>query len=213
MVEHVEVARKAWTGERFSHHGPVLDVTDLLVRPAPARPPQLWIGGWVDAAIRRAARIGDGYVSPSTGVRDTARRIEVLDQEAARVGRTEPVPVSAFTWSAFDDGAGITAAVRAGVGHLHDGYREWYSSSSDWGGGREFGEKLASFSDGTGWIQSGTSEQLLDRLGTLGATFARSRPFELGVRLHYPGMERAEVLDAMARFAAEVLTPLRAIAA
>lgn len=213
LVEHVEVARKAWTGERFSHRGPTLEVKDLMVRPAPGRPPQLWIGGWVDGAIRRAARLGDGYVSPSTGVRDTARRVAVLDEEAARVGRAEPVAVSTFTWSAFDDGAGISAGVLAGVGHLHEGYREWYSSSSDWGGGREFGEKLASFSDGTGWIQSGTSEQLLDRLGTMATTFARSRPFELGVRLHYPGMERAEVLDAMARFAAEVMTPLRSLVA
>src|SRR4051812_23406359 len=204
LVEHVEVARKAWTGERFSHHGPVLDVEGLLVRPAPLRPPQLWIGGWVDAAICRAARIGDGYVSPSTGVRDTGRRIAVLDDEAARAGRTAPLPVSTFTWSAFDDGAGISPTVRAGAAHLHEGYREWYSSSSDWGGGREFGEKLSSFADGTGWIQSGSSEQLLDRLGSLATAYAPGRPFELGVRLHYPGMERAEVLDAMARFAAEV---------
>jgi hypothetical protein len=96
------------------------------------------------------------------------------------------------------------------VAHLHEGYREWYSSSSDWGGGREFGEKLSSFADGTGWIQSGSSGQLLDRLGGLASAFARDRPFELGVRFHYPGMERAEVLDAMARFAAEVMAPLRA---
>lgn len=210
LVEHVEVARKAWTGERFSHHGPALDVEDLLVRPAPRRPPALWIGGWVDAAIRRAARIGDGYVSPSTGVRDTARRIAILDAEAAEVGRPEPLPVSTFTWSAFDDGNGISPSVQAGVQHLHRGYREWYSSSSDWGGGREFGEKLSSFADGTGWIQSGSPEQLLDRLGALATAFAVERPFELGVRLHYPGMERAEVLDAMARFAEEVMAPLRA---
>ena len=65
-------------------------------------------------------------------------------------------------------------------------------------------------SDRAGWIQVGTSEQLLDRLGSLADAFARHRTFELGVRLHYPGMERAEVLDTMARFAAEVLIPLRA---
>ncbi len=209
LEEHVELARKAWTGQPFRHRGPVVDVERLVVRPAPARPPKLWIGGWVDAAIRRAARIGDGYVSPSTGVRDTRRRLAILDAAAAEAGREQPLPISTFTWSAFDDGEGVSASVRTGVQHLHEGYREWYSSSSDWGGGREFGEKLSSFSDGTGWIQSGSSEQLVDGLGALCAEAGAGRSFQLGVRLHYPGMERAEVLDAMARFAAEVMPALR----
>ena len=38
---------------------------------------------------------------------------------------------------------------------------------------------------------------------------AQDRLFELGVRLYYPAMERAEVLDAMARFATEVMPGLR----
>ena len=55
-------------------------------------------------------------------------------------------------------------------------------------------------------------EQLLDRVGSLASAFAQDRLFELGVRLYYPAMERAEVLDAMARFATEVMPGLRAVA-
>ena len=55
----VAVLRQAWTGEPFPFRGRTVRVT-----PTPAQPggPRLLLGGSSEAAARRAARIGDGFI-------------------------------------------------------------------------------------------------------------------------------------------------------
>ena len=59
IEESVEALRKAWTGEPFTYRGRTVQVL-----PKPSRPggPMLLIGGSSEAAARRAARIGDGFI-------------------------------------------------------------------------------------------------------------------------------------------------------
>jgi len=51
--------RQAWTGEPFEYRG-----QDIAIRPAPDPPPALFLGGYSEAAARRAARIADGFSPP-----------------------------------------------------------------------------------------------------------------------------------------------------
>jgi probable F420-dependent oxidoreductase len=69
MEEGVEVLRKLWSETGVTHHGRYYRFDDVTVDPRPARGPlDVWIGGRTDAALRRAARYGDGwfpsFVSP-----------------------------------------------------------------------------------------------------------------------------------------------------
>ena len=59
IEESVEALRQAWTGEPFQYRGRTVQVL-----PKPLRPggPMLLIGGSSEAAARRAARIGDGFI-------------------------------------------------------------------------------------------------------------------------------------------------------
>jgi probable F420-dependent oxidoreductase len=60
--EMIEVLRKVWTGEMTDHRGRIFDLEPLQMSPAPPAPVPIWIGGTSDAALRRAARLGDGWI-------------------------------------------------------------------------------------------------------------------------------------------------------
>ena len=62
LDEYIEVMRLAWTSERASFHGEFLDFDDVVLNPKPVsdRIPII-IGGDSLAAMRRAARLGDGW--------------------------------------------------------------------------------------------------------------------------------------------------------
>ncbi len=58
--ELIEIARRAWTGEPFTHHGRHWDLEDVVVTPPPFQPggPPLWLGGATAKAAERAGRLG-----------------------------------------------------------------------------------------------------------------------------------------------------------
>ncbi len=66
LAEGVDVLRMLWTGAPVSHagrfYGPFADVP---MAPPPRQPggPPIWFGGRSAAALRRTARLGDGYLS------------------------------------------------------------------------------------------------------------------------------------------------------
>jgi len=62
--EQIKIIRKVWTEETTSFEGEFYKFQPLSIRPVPVqRPhPPIWIGGHSLAAIRRAARLGDGWM-------------------------------------------------------------------------------------------------------------------------------------------------------
>jgi probable F420-dependent oxidoreductase len=61
--EMIEIMRKLWSGERVEHHGRHYDFEELRMLPAPAARIPIYVGGLSEAALRRSARLGDGWVS------------------------------------------------------------------------------------------------------------------------------------------------------
>lgn len=76
LEDTVAIARKAWTGEKFSHRGKRFQIPEIEVHPVPTRTPRILIGASVDVAIKRAARIGDGFVSAQN--HDIATYVDAL---------------------------------------------------------------------------------------------------------------------------------------
>ncbi len=62
--EAIVVAKKLWSGKRVSHDGRYYSIDDVQMDPPPVQPggPPIWVAGRSDAAIRRAALLGDGYL-------------------------------------------------------------------------------------------------------------------------------------------------------
>ncbi len=64
MDEAVEVLRRSWAPQPFSFEGRYYRYADINVTPKPAQDPMpLWIGGFSEPAVRRAARKGDGLLA------------------------------------------------------------------------------------------------------------------------------------------------------
>src|SRR2546429_524042 len=64
--EILALLRALWRGEMVEHHGRFYDFPRLQLRPAPDRPLAIWVGGETEPALRRAAALGDGWISGRT---------------------------------------------------------------------------------------------------------------------------------------------------
>jgi probable F420-dependent oxidoreductase len=60
--EAIQVLRALWRGGMVEHHGEFFDFAPLQINPAPRAPIPVWVGGLAPAALRRAARLGDGWI-------------------------------------------------------------------------------------------------------------------------------------------------------
>lgn len=63
LDEALDVIGPLLRGRPVEHDGPLLPVRAPVLEPVPTSPPPLVVGGRSDAALRRAARAGDGWLS------------------------------------------------------------------------------------------------------------------------------------------------------
>jgi len=88
--EAIAVLRKLWTGQMVEHHGKFFHFPRVQMRPVPRQPIPIYIGGKSTGALRRAARLGDGWLAPGYPAPEDAapvlRRLDTLRAEAGRGG-------------------------------------------------------------------------------------------------------------------------------
>ena len=72
--ECIEVLRKLWQPGWVEHRGEFFAFPALRQNPAPREPVPIWVGGHSRAALRRAARLGDGFLG-SGHTPDGAERV------------------------------------------------------------------------------------------------------------------------------------------
>src|SRR5215470_10758674 len=88
MNECLTIVRQLQTGKPVTFHGEFFDLEDAVISPPSAVP--ILVGGRSDAAIRRADRLGDGWLGIWNSPRRFAAATTIAAQEAARVGRADP---------------------------------------------------------------------------------------------------------------------------
>jgi alkanesulfonate monooxygenase SsuD/methylene tetrahydromethanopterin reductase-like flavin-dependent oxidoreductase (luciferase family) len=89
MDESLTILRALLAGNTVNHHGEHFDLTDARLRPAPDRNIPLVIGGRSDAALRRAGRLGDGWLGIWTTADRCADAIATVEGHARDAGRTD----------------------------------------------------------------------------------------------------------------------------
>jgi probable F420-dependent oxidoreductase len=85
--ETIAILRKLWSGEMVEHHGVHFDFPRVQLSPAPTVHPPIYIGGASDIALRRAARLGTGYIGAGTAPEDVKPlllKLQALRQEYER---------------------------------------------------------------------------------------------------------------------------------
>jgi probable F420-dependent oxidoreductase len=103
MNEEVEVLRKLWKGGMVEHHGAHYDFDRLEMSPVPTEPVPVFVGGLSEIAMKRAARIGDGWIAvqhTTAELRDLLGKMNGLRKEYGTDGKPFETVVAAT--DAFD---------------------------------------------------------------------------------------------------------------
>lgn len=210
-TETIEILRRAWMGERFSHEGKIFGFDEVMVTPSPARSggPPIYLGGHVEAAVRRAGRLADGYIRSRSGL-DAAGEALSWAEEGARDAGRDPGELgfallqNAFVW---DDDDKAWAVVREGVAHQLGVYPAWGAGADT--PGRPF--EIAPPDEDTlrRATPAGDRHTVVRALRPIVDAFAGRDEFHLVVRLHYPGMDFDTAARAVELFGTDVLPALK----
>jgi probable F420-dependent oxidoreductase len=87
--EMIEVLRLILGGGMVDHHGEFFDFGKLQMSPAPTEPVPFYVGGHTPVALRRAARVGDGWASAMMRFDDLRTTIDELARLRAEYGRDD----------------------------------------------------------------------------------------------------------------------------
>src|SRR5262245_4653937 len=89
--EAIHVIRRLWTEDEVSFQGEFYKLDRVTIFPKPWQsPPPIWIGGKSDAAIRRTARVGDGWIPSFITPEEFRVSADRLKELAAGAGREVP---------------------------------------------------------------------------------------------------------------------------
>src|SRR5688572_24896132 len=88
QAEQIEVLRRLWSGESIDFKGRFHDLVGVNIVPPPIqRPIPIWLGGISDAVVKRAARVGDGWMPILEAGEEAERKLALLRDEMRTHGR------------------------------------------------------------------------------------------------------------------------------
>jgi len=95
--EAIGLVRRLWTEDAVAHQGKHFQFGAVTVAPKPVRVPPIWVGGRAPVAMRRAGRLGDGYISHMTDADRYRENLALIASAAHDAGRRDV----AFTPACF----------------------------------------------------------------------------------------------------------------
>ena len=205
--ETVDILRKAWTGDRFTHEGRVFRFEDVKVTPPPAREGgvPIYLGGMMETSIKRAGRLGDGYIRSRGGLESSKEALGWAEEGAVEAGK-DPRSLgfaqlqNAFVWK---DGDAWEVAGE-GVGHQLGVYEGW-RAGTDTPERPELEVMPPDQETLRKLTPAGDPATVVEALRPTVEAFADRDEFHFVVRLHYPGMDRDTAARAIELFGKEVL--------
>jgi probable F420-dependent oxidoreductase len=204
--EQLGIMKALWTGERVDVKGEFYTVQGRLEPTPVTKPhPPLWIGGWGERTLQRAATIGDNWIPGPTGdlARLRAGKQQFLENRRA-AGRTAPVtewPVTRDVIIADTD----AEARRLAETHIMIAYRKEYA-----GGWRHPFIDAGSAADLDTLMADrfiiGGPEQCIRQIRRFVDEYGMTH---LICRLFFPGMPHRHILRELELLAQEVIPAFR----
>jgi alkanesulfonate monooxygenase SsuD/methylene tetrahydromethanopterin reductase-like flavin-dependent oxidoreductase (luciferase family) len=131
MDEAIAILRGLAAGGYFEYHGIVFDLPPVKIAPVPAEPIPVLIGGHSDAALRRAARSGDGWMHGGGDPADLPGLLEKLARFRREEGtESRPFEIHAISADAYTPD-GVRRLEDQGVTDLIVGFRWPYATGPD----------------------------------------------------------------------------------
>jgi probable F420-dependent oxidoreductase len=138
MDEMIEIIRGLGRGGFYEFHGRFYEIPRIKLCPVPAKPVPILIGGHSEPALRRAARIGDGWMHAGGGegaaLEPLISRLRALRRDHGR--ERDPFEIHAISLEAFDLD-GVRRLEDLGVTDVILGFRDMYGKQE-----QSLGEKL-----------------------------------------------------------------------
>jgi probable F420-dependent oxidoreductase len=129
--EMIDIMRGLFTGDWFEFHGELFDVPKLRQCPAPAQPIPILVGGHAEAALKRAAQRGDGWIHGGGDPAELPKliaRVHELRRDAGKEG--DPFEIHVISMDAFSVD-GIRRLEELGVTDVIVGFRWTYDVGPD----------------------------------------------------------------------------------
>jgi probable F420-dependent oxidoreductase len=131
MDEAIAILRGLAAGGYFEYHGTVFDLPPVKIAPVPAAPIPVLIGGHSDAALRRAARVGDGWMHGGGDPADLPGLLEKLARFRREEGTgNRPFEIHVISADAYTPD-GVRRLADQGVTDLIVGFRWPYVTGPD----------------------------------------------------------------------------------
>jgi alkanesulfonate monooxygenase SsuD/methylene tetrahydromethanopterin reductase-like flavin-dependent oxidoreductase (luciferase family) len=207
LEEGASLLHRLWTEEHVSHEGRHYRVTDVTLGPRPMQQPRppIWFAGWVELAIRRAARLGDARVGgPSAKLDELAACVRIFQearQEAKQGTHSPDIALMRYVFVADSLAQAYATVGDATLRIFETTYIQWP-------------HPMVKRPPGTLTIQRLAEERFI--LGTPAQCIEQIERFRqrLGLthlicRLSFPGVPREASLASMERFTREVMPALR----
>jgi alkanesulfonate monooxygenase SsuD/methylene tetrahydromethanopterin reductase-like flavin-dependent oxidoreductase (luciferase family) len=209
FAEALRLMRRLWTEGPVDFEGAHYQVRGLGIEPRPDPPPPVWVGGWGELALNRAAELGDAWLPGPTAHLDKLLEARAVYWQALRHQGIDPAarpaPLTRDVVIAATDAAAWEIAER----HLLINYRDEY------GGGRWkhplIGaqdqapvSELEALSQGRFLIGSPTT--VIRGIQGFRETFGVDH---LICRLYFPGLSHEFILSELTLIAQEVMPAFR----
>lgn len=131
MIEIVKALTRATPGEFVEYHGEFYDLPAVKVCPLPTEPIPILVGGHADAALRRAARLCDGWMHAGSDMDRLPAMIGRLGELRAEYGReNDPFEIHVISLDGYTVD-GCRRLEELGVTDVIIGFRNAYQLPQD----------------------------------------------------------------------------------
>lgn len=131
MDEMIDIVKGLMSGEYFSYDGEIFQIDSMKVTPAPTKPVPILIGGHSKAALRRAARVADGFIHAGGSFDDLKGTIGQINDFRKEFGRDkEPFEYQSMSADAFSPD-GVKRLEDIGVHEAIVAFRNPYEDGKD----------------------------------------------------------------------------------
>jgi probable F420-dependent oxidoreductase len=131
MNEMLEIIKGLTAGGYYAFEGEFYNLQSVKICPVPSEPIPLLIGGHVEAALKRAARLCDGWMHAGGDAEELDRLIARLKALRAEYGREhEPFEIHVISMDAYS-ADGVRRLEDKGVTDVIVGFRDAYQMAQD----------------------------------------------------------------------------------
>lgn len=131
MNEMMEIINGLSSGEYFGYDGEIFTMKPIKMTPVPAKRVPLLVGGHAKPALRRAAKLGDGWIAAGGKIEDYKVMIDQINAYRKEYGRDHlPFQIQAMSHDSFSVD-GLLQLHAIGVTEVIIAFRDVYGQEAD----------------------------------------------------------------------------------